>query len=236
MFVRIRKTKRKIQFTVVETRRVAGKVAHEHVGSLGSIATPMTVAGRIAFWQLLHERLARLGNRINTDNQGKILAGVHAQVPMVTPDEQRALQVENAEADERLWSWLREAHADNVNGHQALVAKAQDVIASTTSKMTNAAEHAAAAKERLERIRTGETLSGGLSEPKTYDDLVQWLRDAGFTKKDIKHIERIGELGRRGLYDVFNRLLSPAGELDKRERHRIAREVLRRADEMDLGS
>jgi hypothetical protein len=114
MFVRVRKTKRKIQFTIVETRRVAGKVKHEHIGSLGSIATPIMVTGRIAFWQVLHERLARLGNRIDTEAQGKILASIHAQVPMVTSDEQRALQVENAEADERLWSWLREAHADDV--------------------------------------------------------------------------------------------------------------------------
>jgi hypothetical protein len=49
MFVRVRKTKRKIQFTIVETRHVAGKVKHEHIGSLGSIGPPITVAGNSPF-------------------------------------------------------------------------------------------------------------------------------------------------------------------------------------------
>jgi hypothetical protein len=49
MFIRVRKTKRKIRFTIVETRRVAGKVKHEHIGSLGSIGPPITVAGNSPF-------------------------------------------------------------------------------------------------------------------------------------------------------------------------------------------
>ena len=45
---------------VVKTRRVNGKIRHEHVASLGSIENA-AVAGRIAFWQQVHERLAKLG-------------------------------------------------------------------------------------------------------------------------------------------------------------------------------
>jgi predicted N-formylglutamate amidohydrolase len=55
------------------------------------------------FWQKLHERLAKLSNRVDAAAQGKVLAEVHSRVPMVTADEQRALQLENAEAEARFW-------------------------------------------------------------------------------------------------------------------------------------
>src|SRR5499426_3010843 len=42
----------------VETRRVGGKVRHEHVAGLGSIETPPSVDARLAFWVRLHQRLA----------------------------------------------------------------------------------------------------------------------------------------------------------------------------------
>jgi hypothetical protein len=71
------RTARRLQVSVVETRWSGGKVRHEHVASLGSVP---------------HERLARLANRIDAAAQAKILAAVHARVPMVTVDEQRALQ------------------------------------------------------------------------------------------------------------------------------------------------
>ena len=91
MFVRFRDLAYRLQLSLVETRRLDGKVRHEHVASLGSIETPPTIADRIAFWSRLHERLGRLSNRIDGEMQGKVLGAVHARVPMITPDEQRAL-------------------------------------------------------------------------------------------------------------------------------------------------
>src|SRR5215208_4526979 len=100
MFVRFRQTKYRLQVSLVETRRVGGKVRHEHVAGLGSVELPLSVEGRLAFWQRLHQRLGRLSNRIGASAQAKILGDVHTRIPMVTADEQRALQLENAEADE----------------------------------------------------------------------------------------------------------------------------------------
>jgi hypothetical protein len=91
MFVRFRQSGRRLHLRLVETRRINGKVRQEHFASLGSIEIPQTIPDRIAFWQQLHERLARLANRLTGEAQGKVLAAVHARVPMVTPDEQRAL-------------------------------------------------------------------------------------------------------------------------------------------------
>jgi hypothetical protein len=66
---------------------------------LGSIEMPPSVAARIEFWRGLHERLDQLSNRFDAETRGKVMGAVHARVPMVTPDEQRALQLENAKGD-----------------------------------------------------------------------------------------------------------------------------------------
>ena len=70
--------------------------------ALDRLPEPMTTAGHVAFWARLHQRLAKLANCIGADEQGKILGAVHARIPMVTIDELRALQRENAEAAARL--------------------------------------------------------------------------------------------------------------------------------------
>jgi hypothetical protein len=74
MFVRFRQTKHRLQLSLVETRRIDGRVLHEHIASLGSIENPPTVRARTAFWQRLHERLAKLSNRIDPATQGRIRA------------------------------------------------------------------------------------------------------------------------------------------------------------------
>jgi hypothetical protein len=89
MFIRFRKPKDRLQVSLVASRRVANKVAHEHLASLGSIADPATAYDRLEFWQRLHQRLARLGNRVDAADLGKVMAAVQARIPMVTPDEQR---------------------------------------------------------------------------------------------------------------------------------------------------
>jgi hypothetical protein len=100
MLVHFRETPYGLAMSLVETRRESGKVRHEHVASLGSIETPLSVAARIEFWRGLQERLAQLSNRLDAETRGKIMGAVHARVPMVMPDEQRALQLENAKREQ----------------------------------------------------------------------------------------------------------------------------------------
>jgi hypothetical protein len=95
VFVRFRYTGNRLQVSLVETHRVDGKVRHEHVASLGSVPLPPSIADRVAFWSRLHERLAKLSNRLGPDLHGKVLGDVHAKVPMPTADEQRTLQLDN---------------------------------------------------------------------------------------------------------------------------------------------
>jgi hypothetical protein len=191
MFARFRQTPNRLQVSVVETRRIDGKVRHEHVASLGSIETPLSVAGRIAFWRRVNERLATLGNRIDPARQGKVRSDIHARIPMVTADEQRALQLENAEADERFWSVMHDMNQERVDGHKALVATAQGAIATGEADAAKAANNLARAKDRGERIRRGEDVQGGLGGPV---DLEAMLRKAGMSDKDIQHARDMAEL------------------------------------------
>src|SRR5262245_60235445 len=89
MLVHFRETPYGLAMSLVETGRESGKVRHQHVASLGSIETPLSVAARIEFWRGLHARLAQLSNRLDAETRGKVIGAVHARVPVVTPDEQR---------------------------------------------------------------------------------------------------------------------------------------------------
>jgi hypothetical protein len=47
-----------------------------------------------------------ISNRIDTNSLGNILDRIHAQIPMVTVDDQSPLQHENADADQKFWEVL----------------------------------------------------------------------------------------------------------------------------------
>src|ERR1700683_1364402 len=103
MFVRFRQQGRRLQASLMQTRRVAGKMQSEHIASLGTVDADVSVGERLAFWAELPARLARLGNRVGIEDHAKIYGALHTRIPMVTPDEQRAVQEENAKDDERFW-------------------------------------------------------------------------------------------------------------------------------------
>jgi hypothetical protein len=186
MFVRFRQTPSRLQVSLVEGRRVGGKVRHEHIASLGSILVPATIADRVAFWRRLHERLAKLSNRISADEQGKILGAIHVRIPMVTIDELRTLQRENSEADEKFWAGLLGMSAKLAEGHKEVAAKSARLAADAEAGATAAAEKASVAKDRIERLAKGEDVSGGLGKLMTLEDYEKILRDAGWTAADIR--------------------------------------------------
>ena len=101
MFVRFRHQGRRLQPSLMQTRRVDGKVRSEHIASLGSVDVDVSVRERLAFWAKLPGRLARLANRVGVDEHGKIYGALHDRIPMVTPEEQGAVQEENFKDDER---------------------------------------------------------------------------------------------------------------------------------------
>jgi hypothetical protein len=184
MFVRFRQSPQRLQLSLVEARRVGGKVSQEHVAALGSILTPPSVSDRIKFWQRLHQRLDNLSNRIDAAAQAAILGAVHARVPMVTLDEQRAVKLENAKADMRFWASLQAMHAGAAEDHKRLIASAEARVAGSRSAALDAATKAQEASDRVERIERGEDVPGGLGEPVNVERV---LRQAGMTTSDLNH-------------------------------------------------
>ena len=222
MFVRFRENNDRLQASLVETRRSEGRVRHEHVASFGSIDWPPSIENRIAFWQRLHERLAKLSNRVDAAAQAKILAAIHARIPMVTPDEQRALQLANVKADEHFWSTLYDLHADTVEGHKGLASAAERAVAKGQSCMGSAAQHRDAAKDRRERLERGEDVPGGLGKPLTPHDAERILRDAGVDPQYCKDVAELSEL------IGFDALCEQKNTAEKRAEKAIVRALLRR--------
>jgi hypothetical protein len=222
MFVRFRQTLSSIQVSLVETRRIDGRVRHEHVAGLGSIAEPMTIADRVAFWSALYQRLAKLSNRIDAEAHGKILGSVHARIPMVTIDEQCALQLENAEADEKFWTGLQDMNADQAEGHKGLAALASRNAAEAEAGAADAGKKAAIAKERRERIAKGDPVPGGLGKPV---DFRKMLLDAGYTKEDLRRWKLMADVGELITVEEFSRRVMEARDRDEVS---IARKILRK--------
>ncbi len=189
MFVRFRASARRLDLALVEPKREGAKVRQEHVASLGSCPVEPSTADRVAFWRRLHERLARLSNRITPEDSAKILGAVHAKVPMVTPDEQRALQLENAEKDARLLAGARDIL--DIEGHRKMAAAVEKKIA----KGVETAERAEAAAGRVAKIKRGEDVQGGLGKPMTHEDVVAALLELGLTRKDLRRAEWYASLG-----------------------------------------
>ncbi|MGB6177122.1 MAG: hypothetical protein WBF43_12485, partial [Methylocella sp.] len=191
MFGRFRQGATRLQVSLVGGRRDGGKVRHEHVAGLGSIVEPMTIVGRPAFWNRLRERLYKLVNRIG-DAQGNILDAVHARSLMVAVDVQRALQRENAEADEKFWASFRGKHAATAEGRGEPAATASRAAADAEPRAAEAGKNAAVAKQRLDPPANGEGVSGGLGKPMTREDLI---KAAGISTSHANHIMRVAELG-----------------------------------------
>jgi hypothetical protein len=154
-----------------------------------------------------------------------VLGEVHARIPMVTIEEVRTLQLENAAADQRFWNGLRDMHAEAAEGNKQLAVSAERKAAEAQAGAEAACAKAEAAKDRAERLKRGETVSGGLGKKPTREDFERILRDAGWTTKDIKNAETVARLSELG---GFEELLDEIGERQKRTERAAARAVLRR--------
>ena len=199
MFARFRKTGRRLYVTLIESRRTGASVRQAHVASLGSVSAEPSILERLTFWQRLHERLGQLSNRIDAETHVRVLGQIHARIPMVGIAEQQALQLENAKADERVWSTLAESHREMAEGKAVLSTQAQQSAAENTARAAEAREKATEAKLRIDRLERGEAVEGGLSRP----DAMKILRDAGWTDRDFEHAMTLVKVCDLGGFDAY---------------------------------
>jgi regulator of replication initiation timing len=203
VFIRFRQTKHRLQVSIAECRRSSDRVRQEHIASCGSVPVEFSIQDRLTFWRRLFERFGRLANRINAATQQQLLGAISARIPMVTPEEQRALQLENDEIDERFWTGLQEMHAQQAQDQKRLAAAAEKAAAASQEGADEAVAKVTAAKERIERLKRGENVEGGLGKPL---DIEQVLLRAGFTKSDLMNMRRVHAIGELGK-DVFEQFL-----------------------------
>jgi hypothetical protein len=192
-------------------------------------------ADRIAFWTRLHQRLDALSNRIDTVQRGAILAAIHARIPMPTPDDQQAVQLEHAQADAKFWQALAEGQAEDIEAHKGLVATAQRDLGERAA--AEIAAKAEAARDRVARTERGEAVA--VPPPLTRKDM---LRITGMTEAEARHCERVHEIAERGglqlLLNEEHRRRRQAEKAVVRELHRMLADplyVLRRLRHADCG-
>src|SRR5262249_20203002 len=133
----------------------------------------------------LHERLARLSNRIAAETQAKLLADIFKRIPMVTPEEQQAFQIKNLEEHARLQDRLGEMNSELAADHRGLAAQAEKTAATAEASAAACTADAADAKARIERLKKGEAVAGGMNEPESFEAI---LRRDGWTDADFRHI------------------------------------------------
>ena len=93
--------------------------------------------------------------------------------------EQRGLQLENAEADERFWTSLQDMNQSTVEEHKALAATVEHAIAS------------------------GQADAAGLGKRFTSEDAIKILRANGFSPSDIRQMQHVAEISRLGAGNVL---------------------------------
>jgi hypothetical protein len=170
--------------------------------------------------------LAKLANRVGAAMQGKILGEIHGHIPMVTPDEQRAVQLENAEADARFWADHRDFSEAQVEGHRALAATVETAIAGGQAVATDAGAKAATAKDRVERLKRGEDVPGGLGKPLTWKDAERICREAGLTRADMRDASRMHEVSTAfGFETVMEMIHADRDRAEKATVRRLARKL-----------
>jgi hypothetical protein len=220
MFVRFRQSRGRLALSLVTTERAKGRVRAEHIASLGSVSLPLTVADRIQFWHRLHERLARLGNRVDPEAQAKLLTSIYERVPMPTIAELHAEQLKNAEDDEQFWLTVCDTQKEMAEGYEQTAAAAGANAVAARAAMTEAAERAAAIHGRIEQLKRGETVAG-FTKPLSYEEA---LRIMGWTASDVRHADRLAEIERMGATGEF---IASTG-MSRRREQAASRTFLRR--------
>jgi hypothetical protein len=181
MLVRFRQTAAGLQCSLVETRRIDGKVRYEQVASLGSVSRSPSVGDRLAFWRRVYEQLAELADRIDAETQGQIISAVHSRVPIVTPNEQRALRVRphpheaekaprRQRAEERPQNEAPKPPSSGTAADSPLPFPLNPALPTMENNGVQPAEDAALGNEQMMQAERGENVEGGVGRPTTVEE------------------------------------------------------------------
>jgi hypothetical protein len=188
MFVRFRERNGRLLLSLIETRRVAGKVRQEHVADLGAIDLPASTDARAKFWPKLHDRLSRLGNRIGPDRLGPILDAINARIPMVPIEDMPAVNRARAERSLRWCRGYLEHCEEQVELHQNLKATVERKI----ETLSNEAVRARAGIQRAEAAIADPTQAPPAEL--THKEAARILRAEGITKQAAYRMRKVADM------------------------------------------
>jgi hypothetical protein len=94
---------------------------------------------------------------------------------------------------------------------------AERAIAEGQSAAADAAAKVAAAKERVERIKRGENVEGGLGKPMTWEDCERIFHEAGMTTRDMEHCVRVNEVSDALGFETMCKAIDEARERAERK-------------------
>ena len=122
-----------------------------------------------------------------------------------------------------MWA-MRDMGTASVEEHRALIARTETKIAEHAPKAAEAGERAQAAKNRLERIRRGESVPGGLGKP---FDARAALKAEGFTERDLRRMRLLASLTEAEMKQASAKTCAEVVDAADRAIEREARRIIR---------
>ena len=158
----------------------ARSVTSKSPASARFLASP-SVGDRLAFWRRVYEQLAELADRIDAETQGQIISAVHSRVPIVTPNEQRALRVRphpheaekaprRQRAEERPQNEAPRPPSSGTAADSPLPFPLNPALPTMENNGVQPAEDAALGNEQMMQAERGENVEGGVGRPTTAEE------------------------------------------------------------------
>ena len=93
---------------------------------------------------------------------------------------------------------MQDLNVATAEGQKGLIASAEAKLKESECAAADAAERREAARERLVKLKHGESVSGGMGKKL---DVNAMLKAAGFTARELKRMQLQAEFDRPGLRD-----------------------------------
>jgi hypothetical protein len=223
MHIRSRLHHRRLQISLIDTRRVEGKVRQQHVASLGSIPPGMTVQDRVKFWTQLHPRLSRLDNRLGPAERARIMGELYAVVPMVPINDAIAGKVDVARRNMDTSTRLRDMFQETVDNQKVMLAKLQRDIAEGEAQVAKMDEAVKRDEHKLNRLEAGEDVP--VVTELDYGAVRAICKKAGWTRSMFHRAALMARLDDEGFQEYLDELkrLQKDGRGDTRALNMVLR-------------
>ena len=162
--------------SLVENKRVDGKVQQEHIADLGAIdgywlsafyadidptiAATLQHEGwrrasvwqRHAFWQGVDDALHRLGDRLDAEQLSQIKASIDARIPMLTSTEHDAIPQWETEEKLQQWHRMHQGYADLIEDAKKDMAHHEERLAVLREVLPEMEEYVGEITELVQRV------------------------------------------------------------------------------------